>query len=132
MLVFGDKAPVNGRRIRFPLLYPEEGPFAITKSPQIRMTVFALVRHEEFNVKWLQRRLIEGERAFDVADGQNNVVEHRGKGGGQVLTTRASSKLSSGRNYGLGPDPVSSSSSFQLIFIWLARSRTGSACALPK
>ena len=99
------------------LLYPEERPFAITKSPQIRMTVFALVRHEEFKVKRLQRRFIEGERAFDVADGQNNVVEHRGKGGGQVLTTRASSKLSPGRNYGLGPDPVSSSSSFQLIFI---------------
>src|SRR6202022_3679516 len=47
ILIFGHKAPVNGRWIRFPLLYPEECPFAITKSPQIRMTVFALVRHEE-------------------------------------------------------------------------------------
>src|SRR5258708_19158321 len=60
ILIFGHKAPVNGRWIRFPLLYPEERPFSITKSPQIGMTVFALVRHEEFDVKWLQRCLIEG------------------------------------------------------------------------
>src|ERR1700757_2852869 len=60
ILIFGHKAPVNGRWIRFALFYPEEGPFAITKSPQIRMTVFALVRYEELDVKWLRRRLIEG------------------------------------------------------------------------
>jgi hypothetical protein len=34
---------VNGRWIRLPLLDPEERPFAITKSPQIRMIAFALV-----------------------------------------------------------------------------------------
>jgi hypothetical protein len=51
---------VNGRWIRFALLYPEEGPFAVTKSPKIGMAVFALVRHKEFDVKWLQRRRIEG------------------------------------------------------------------------
>src|ERR1700730_5658909 len=60
ILIFGHKAPVNGRWIRFPLLYPEERLFAIAKSPQIGMTIFALVRHEEFDVKWFQRRLIEG------------------------------------------------------------------------
>src|SRR5258708_20303531 len=76
VLRFGHKAPVNGRWIRVPLLYPEERPFAITKSPQIGMTVFALVRHEEFDVKWLQRCFIEGERTFDVADSQNNLFEH--------------------------------------------------------
>src|SRR5258708_28885959 len=76
LLRFGHKAPVNGCGIRFPLLYPEERPFAITKSPQIGMTVFALVRHEEFDVKWLQRCFIEGERTFDVADSQNKVIEH--------------------------------------------------------
>src|ERR1700733_5088743 len=59
-LIIGHKAPVNGGWIRFPLLNPKERPFAITKSPQIGMTVLALVRHEEFDVKWLQRRLIEG------------------------------------------------------------------------
>src|SRR6202043_3080539 len=58
-LIFGLEAPMNGRWIRLPLLYPEERPFAITKSPQIRMTVFALVRHEEFDIKRLQGRLIE-------------------------------------------------------------------------
>src|SRR3984893_8329179 len=76
ILIFGHKAPVNGCWIRLPLLDPEERPLAITKSPQIGMTVFALVRHEEFDVKWLQRRLIEGQRTFDIADSQNNVVEH--------------------------------------------------------
>src|SRR6266851_5574668 len=68
---------MNGRWIRLPLLYPEERPFAITKSPQIRMNVFALVRHEEFDIKRLQGRLIKGQRTFDIADSQNNVVEHR-------------------------------------------------------
>src|SRR5258708_22922530 len=77
ILIFGHKAPVNVRWIRFPLLYPEECPFAITKSPQIGMTVFALVRHEEFDVQWLQRHLIEGDRTFHIADSQNNGVEHR-------------------------------------------------------
>src|ERR1700730_2773538 len=75
-LIFGLEAPMNGRCIRLPLLYPEERPFAITKSPQIRMTVFALVRHEEFDIKRLQSRLIEDQRTFDIADSQNNVVEH--------------------------------------------------------
>src|SRR5258705_13954827 len=77
ILIFGHKAPVNGRWIRFPLLYPEERPFAITKSPQIRMTVFALIRHEEFDIERLQGRLIKGQRTFDIADSQNDVVEHR-------------------------------------------------------
>src|ERR1700687_1951958 len=55
VIIFGHKSLVNGRWIRLPLLYPEDRPFAITKSPQIGMTVFALERHEEFDVKWLQR-----------------------------------------------------------------------------
>src|ERR1700733_11204885 len=75
-LIIGHKAPMNGDWIGFPLLKPEERPFAIAKSPQIGMTVFALVRHEEFDVKWLQRRLIEGQRTFDIVDSQDNVVEH--------------------------------------------------------
>jgi hypothetical protein len=45
-LIFGLEAPMNGRWIRLPFRYPEERPFAITKSPQIRMTVFALERQE--------------------------------------------------------------------------------------
>src|SRR5579864_7760901 len=77
VFIFGHETPVNGCWIRLPLLYPEERLLAVTKSPQVGMTVFALVRHEEFDVKRLQGRLIEGQRAFDIADGQNNVVEHR-------------------------------------------------------
>ena len=50
---------MNSRWIGLPLLYPEERSLAITKSPQIRMTVFALIRHEEFDIKRLQGRLIE-------------------------------------------------------------------------
>jgi len=50
---------MNGRWIRLSLFYPEERPFAITKSPQIRMTVFALVRHEEFDMERLQGRLVD-------------------------------------------------------------------------
>ena len=40
---FGHEPPVNGRWIRLRLFDPEERPFAITKSPQIRMITFALV-----------------------------------------------------------------------------------------
>ena len=60
ILIVGHKAPVNGRWVWFPLLYPEERPFAITESPQVRMAVFVFVRHEEFDVQRLQRRVIEG------------------------------------------------------------------------
>src|SRR5258707_3501461 len=77
LFIFGHEAPVNGFWIRLPLLYPEERLLAVTKSPQIGMTVLALVRHEEFDLKRLQGRLIEGQRTFDIADGQNHVVEHR-------------------------------------------------------
>jgi hypothetical protein len=58
------------------LLDPEERPFAITKSPQIRMIAFALVGQEELDIKRLQGRLIERQRTFDIADSQNHVVEH--------------------------------------------------------
>src|SRR5713226_10950 len=77
VFIFGHETPVNGCWIRLPLLYPEERLLAVTKSPQIGMTVFALVRHEEFDMKRLQGRLIEGQRTFDIADSENNVVEHR-------------------------------------------------------
>src|SRR5258708_30584366 len=77
LLTFCDEPPMNRRWIGLPLLDPEERPFAITKSPQIRMTVFALVRHEELDMKRLQGRIIEGQRTFDIADSQNDVVEHR-------------------------------------------------------
>src|SRR6266566_9510920 len=76
VFIFGHETPVNGCWIRLPLLYPEERLLAVTKSPQIGMTVFALVRHEEFDIKRLQGCLIEGQRTFDIADSQNNVVEH--------------------------------------------------------
>src|SRR6266851_4691751 len=62
IFIFGRETPVNGCWIRRPLLYPEERLLAVTKSPQIGMTVFALVRHEEFDLKRLQGRLIEGQR----------------------------------------------------------------------
>jgi len=45
---------MNSRWIGLPLLYPEERPFAITKSPQIGMTLFALIRYEEFDIERLQ------------------------------------------------------------------------------
>src|ERR1700679_1673763 len=47
IIVFGHEAPVNGCRIRLSLLYPEERLLAVTKSPQIGMIAFALVRHED-------------------------------------------------------------------------------------
>src|SRR6266542_1675475 len=77
VFIFGHETPVNGCWIRLPLLYPEKRLFAVTKSPQIGMTVFALVRHEEFDIERLQCRLIKGQRTFDIADSQNDVVEHR-------------------------------------------------------
>src|ERR1700679_2675783 len=77
LLIVCHEPPMNGRWIGLALLDPEDCPCAITKSPQVRMTVFALVGHEEFDVKRLQGCVIEGQRAFDVADGQDDVVEHR-------------------------------------------------------
>src|SRR5258705_1927122 len=77
LVVFGHKTPVNGCWIRLPLFEPEECLLAVTQSPQIRMTVFSLVRHEESDLKRLQGRLIESQRTCDVADCQNHVVEHR-------------------------------------------------------
>src|SRR5207245_9102931 len=76
LLIFRHEPPMNSRWIGRALLDPEERPFAITKSPQIRMTAFALIRHEELDMKRLQGRLIEGQRTFDIADSQNHVVEH--------------------------------------------------------
>src|SRR6266852_5006886 len=61
LLIFCHEPPMNSRWIGLALLDPEERPFAITKSPQIRMTAFALIRHEELDMKRLQGRLIEGQ-----------------------------------------------------------------------
>src|SRR3989442_12616548 len=77
VFIFGHETPVNGCWIRLPLLYPEERLLAVAKSPQIGMTVFALVRHEEFDIKRLQGGLIKRQRPLDIADSENNVVEHR-------------------------------------------------------
>jgi hypothetical protein len=68
ILIFCHEPPMNSRWIGLPLLYPEERPFAITNSPQIRMTAFALIRHEEFDIKRLQGCLVEGQRTFDIAE----------------------------------------------------------------
>src|SRR5437588_5780741 len=90
VLILGHETPVNGRRIRLPLLYPEARLLAVAKSPQIGVTVFALVRHEELDIKRLQGRLIEGQRTLDIADRQNNVVEHRSPPSGSSSISHAS------------------------------------------
>jgi hypothetical protein len=41
------------------------------------MTVLALKGHEAFDIERLQGRLVEGQRTLDIADSQNNMVEHR-------------------------------------------------------
>src|SRR4029077_18325249 len=88
-VVFGHKTPVNGCWIRLPLFEPEECLLAVTESPQIGMTVFSLVRHEESDQKRLQGGLIESQRTFDVADCQNHVVEHRSPFRSRVLHASA-------------------------------------------
>jgi hypothetical protein len=40
------------------------------------MIAFPFVGQEELDIKRLQGRLIERQRTFDIADAQNNVVEH--------------------------------------------------------
>src|SRR5258708_35232413 len=75
VFIFGHETPVNGCWIRLPLLYPEERLLAVTKSPHIGMTVFALVRHEELDSKRLQGCLIEGQRTVDNADSKNHEVQ---------------------------------------------------------
>jgi hypothetical protein len=42
-----------------------------------RRTGDKVVRHEKFDIERFQGRLIKGQRTFDIADSQNNVVEHR-------------------------------------------------------
>jgi hypothetical protein len=40
------------------------------------MAAFALVGQEESDIQGLQGRFVERQRAFDVAYGQNDVIEH--------------------------------------------------------
>src|ERR1700682_3731049 len=97
--------PVNGRWIRLPLLDPEERPLALAKSPEIRMITFALVGQEELDIKRLQGRLIERQRAFDITDSQNHVVEHcspsNHKGFDGLFTIGG--RLASASRTGVGP-----------------------------
>jgi hypothetical protein len=58
---------MNGRRIRLPLLDPEERLFAIAKPPKIGMIAFALVGREELDIKRPQGRLIERQRTITTA-----------------------------------------------------------------
>src|ERR1700726_96051 len=104
VFIFGHETPMNGCWIRLPLLYPEERLLAVTKSPQIGMAVFALVRHEESDLKRLQGRLIEGQRTFDIAHSQNKVVEHRSPPSNHECFNLRRNAGGRGRQRGAGSD----------------------------
>src|ERR1035438_1427181 len=63
-------------RIRLPLLEPEACPLSISQSPQVGMTTFALVGKEEPDIQGFQCRIVERQRAFDIAYSQDDVVDH--------------------------------------------------------
>jgi hypothetical protein len=58
------------------MLEPEERSISIAKSPEIGMPVLPFVGHEELDVERRQRCFVERQRAFNIAHGQDNVVDH--------------------------------------------------------
>src|SRR5258707_11963190 len=75
-MVFGNKSDVNGLRIGLPFFEPEKMAFADTKTFQVWVTVFAFVVWKGGDPKWLESLGIESDGALEIADCENNVVDH--------------------------------------------------------
>src|ERR1700740_2118202 len=75
-MVFRYKSNVNGLRIGLPFFEPEKMAFANTKTFQVRVSVFAFVVWKGCDPKWLQSLGIESDGTLEVADCENNVVNH--------------------------------------------------------
>ena len=75
-MVFRYKSDVNGLRIGLPFFEPEKISFAITKTFQVWVSVFAFVVYKGCDAKWLQSLGIESDRTLKVTDCENNVVYH--------------------------------------------------------
>src|SRR5258708_27354597 len=73
-MVFCYKSNVNGLRIRLPFFEPEKISFAIAKTFQVWVSVFAFVVYKGCDPKWLQSLGIESNRTLEVTDCENNVV----------------------------------------------------------
>jgi len=73
-MVFRHKSDVNSLGIGFSFFEPEKGSFAITKTFQVRVSVFAFVIYKVCDPKWLQRLGIESDGTLEVTDCENNVV----------------------------------------------------------
>ena len=70
------KSDVNRLGVWLPLFEPEKKSRAITKTFQVRVSVFAFVLNKVCDSKWLQSLGIESDRTLEVTDGENNVVYH--------------------------------------------------------
>src|ERR1035438_3037112 len=75
-VVLGIEAPMDRTWIRRSLLEPKACSLSISKSPQVRMTVFASVGKEESDIQGLQSCVVECQRAFNISYSQDDVVDH--------------------------------------------------------
>src|ERR1700722_4978207 len=75
-MVFRYKSDMNGLRIGLPFFEPEKISFAITKTFQVWVSVFAFVVYKGCDAKWLQSLGIESDRTLKVTDCENNVIYH--------------------------------------------------------
>ena len=75
-MVFRYKSDVNGLRIGLPFFEPEKMAFANAKTFQVRVSVFADVVWKGGDPKWRQHLGIESGGTLEVADCENNVVNH--------------------------------------------------------
>jgi hypothetical protein len=58
------------------LLEPEKCSLSISNSPQVGVAMLSFVGQEELDIQGLQRRVIERQRALDIAYSQDDVVDH--------------------------------------------------------
>src|ERR1700675_4247494 len=75
-MVFRYKSDMNGLRIGLPFFEPEKISFAITKTFQVWVSVFAFVVYKGCDPKWLQSLGIESELTPEVTGCENKVVDH--------------------------------------------------------
>ena len=75
-MVFRYESDVNGLRIGLTLFEPEKMSFAITKTFQVWVPVFAFVVYKVCDPEWLQSLGIESDGTLEVTDCENNVVYH--------------------------------------------------------
>jgi hypothetical protein len=79
-LALGDKADMRSLGVRLALPEPEEYAAIAPEALEVRMsfgTVFAVVINDMLDTERLKRQLLKGNRAIEILDGYEDVVEHK-------------------------------------------------------